>query len=275
MRKAASLVIASCLCSQGAVAGNAYQCPNTVPLESLYNRSGWYIGQHSPETGSYAGTIDSTATLSIQASNLIDESGTAHTWIHSTNGDAAGALPTGTVNLSMPLGTANYSAALSLDTIAPLWSTSSAQSQWPPTPSTGTMHALIVQRNFLRRSAGTTRRSDAMDFTQDHFEYRIQGSSDTTVDGVNRGQLTLGGATLDVEVVTEYRAPAGWGDNDYCWRLFNSNNGFKGFEIQLRPIVYVLGRDHSLAANMPDVAGEFQGTLELAYDSLPGSRPVY
>lgn len=257
------------------MAGNAYQCPNTLPVESLYNRSGWYIGQHSPETGSYAGTVGSMETLSIQANNLIDTAGTAHTWIQSGSGDSTGVLATGTVNLSMPATTTNYNTALSLDTVAPLWSSSSAQTQWPPTPSTGAMHALIMQRNFLKQSAGSTRRSDALNFARDNFEYRVRGSSDTTVDGINRGHLMLDGTALDIEIITEYRAPPGWGDNDYCWRLFNNRNGYKGFEVQLRPIVYVLGKDHSLAASMPDTAGEFEGTIELAYDTLPGSRPVY
>ncbi len=257
------------------LAGNAYQCPNTLPVDSLHNRSGWYVGHYTPETGSYAGTVGSVQTLDIQASSLIDHTATAHTWLHNGSGDSVAILPSGTVNLSLPLGaTANHTLT-GLNTVAPAWSNTSAQTQWPPSPSTGAMHALIIQRNHLRSSAGSARRSHAIAFARDYFEYRFQNSTDTTVDGVSRGQLRSGSAVLDVEVVTTYSAPNGWGNDDYCWRLFNNNNGYKGFEVQMRPVVYVLGRNHSLAANMPDISGEYSGTLELSYDNLPSSRPVY
>ncbi len=271
----AALGIIVTLATQSGMAGNAYQCPATVPVDSLHNRSGWYVGEYTPETGSYSATIGSTQTITISSGALVDTASSPHTWSEDLLGNGEAVLSTGSVNFSQPSITSINTALTGLDTQSLLWSNDSSQTRWPAASYSGAMHALIIQRNHLKSSAGTARRSDALNYAQDYLEYRLVGSTDTVVDGVSQGQLTFGTETLDVEIVTEYFAPDGWGDNDYCWRLFNNNNGFKGFEVQIRPVIYILGEDHSQIANLPDLSGDYIGTLELAYDALSTSRPVY
>lgn len=275
--KIAATVLAFALftIAQHTQAGNAYQCAPTTPVDSLHNRSGWYIGEYTPQTGSYSGTIGSSQSLQVNASALINTAVAPHQWAKLANGDGTAKLSTGSVNLSSGTNPTVNANLVGLNTLAPPWQTGAGDTQWPPSVHFGAMHALIIQRNHLKGGAGSARRSHALNFAQDYLEYRLVNSTDTTVDGTNRGQLILGGETLEVEVVTEYIAPDGWGDNDYCWRLFNNNNGFKGFEVQMRPVVYILGQNLSLIADIPDIAGEYTGQIELAYDALPTSRPVY
>lgn len=276
MKYAAPLLTLALLATaQYAAAGNAYQCPPTIPVDSLHNRSGWYIGEYTPQTGSYSATIGSTQTLQINASALINTTISPHQWTQLSNGNGTGTLATGSIDLSASLNPTVNANLIGLNTIAPSWQTGTGDTQWPPSTQSGAMHALIIQRNHLQKSAGSARRSHALNFAQDYLEYRLVNSTDTTVDGTSRGQLVLGGETLEVEIVTEYMAPDGWGDNDYCSRLFNNNNGYKGFEVQMRPVVYILGQNLSLIADIPDIAGEYTGQIELAYDALPTSRPVY
>lgn len=272
---AACIAFALLTTTQYAQAGNAYQCDPTTPVDSLHNRSGWYIGEFTPQTGSYSGTIGSSQSLQVSANALINTAVAPHQWTQLANGDGTATLATGQVNLSSGITPTVNANLVGLNTQAPPWQTGAGDTQWPPSVQQGAMHGLIIQRNHLKSSAGSARRSHALDFARDYLEYRLVNSTDTTVDGTSRGQLVLGGETLEVEIVTEYLAPDGWGDNDYCWRLFNNNNGFKGFEVQLRPVVYILGQNLSLIADIPDIAGEYTGQIELAYDALPTSRPVY
>ncbi|MGB0865378.1 MAG: hypothetical protein ACPGSC_02655 [Granulosicoccaceae bacterium] len=263
------------LISNALYAGNAYQCSTTLPVDSLHNRSGWYVGHYTPETGSYSASIGSTQTLQVNADALINTAVSPHIWAQQASGGGQARLPSGSINLSLPNEASVSSNLVGLNTIAPSWQNGPGDTQWPQATVQGAMHALIIQRNHLKRNAGSARRSHAISFAQEYFEYRLVGSSDNTVDGVNRGQLLLNGQALEVELITEYLAPAGWGDNDYCWRLFNNNNGYKGFEVQMRPVLYVLGQNLSLIGDIPDIAGDYTGTIELAYDALPTSRPVY
>lgn len=276
MKHVASLLTLALLATaQQAVAGNAYQCTPTTPVDSLHNRSGWYIGEFTPQTGSYSATIGSTQRLQINADALINTTINPHQWTQLSNGDGTATLATGTVDLSAGLNSTVNANLTGLNTLAPSWQIGSGDTQWPPSTRSGAMHALIIQRNHLKSSANSARRSHALNFVQDYLEYRLVNSTDTTVDGISRGQLVLGGETLEVEIVTEYLAPNGWGDNDYCWRLFNNNNGFKGFEVHMRPVVHILGQNLSLIADIPDIAGDYTGQIELAYDALPTNRPVY
>lgn len=271
----AALCLAAALQAGTALAGDAYRCPATQPVDSLHNRSGWYVGQYAPQTGSYAGAVGSSTTLRVRADALLNTSVGGHGWNQQASGDAQATLATSSVELDFQQ-QANVGATLTtLNTAAPTWATGAQDTQWPAASVQGAMHALIIQRNHLRASAGTARRSHALRYARDFFEYRLAGSSDSTVDGRNRGQLQLGSETLEVELVTEYLAPPGWGNNDYCWRLFANRHGYKGFEVQLRPVLYVLGRNLNLIGDMPDIAGDYSGRIELAYDALPSRRPVY
>ena len=276
MKHAASLLTLALLATtQYAVAADAYQCPSTVPVDSLHNRSGWYIGEYTPQTGSYNATIGSTQSIEINASALINTTINSLQWTQLANGNGTATLATGSIDLSTGLSPTVNANLAGLNTLAPSWRTGSGDTQWPTSAPQGAMHAIIIQRNHLRSSANSARRSHALNYAQDYLEYRVAGSTDSTIDGINRGELVLGGETLEVEIITEYFAPDGWGDNDFCWRLFNNNNSFRGFEVQMRPVVYILGQNLSLIANIPDIAGEYTGQIELAYDALSTSRPVY
>jgi|GEM_PF-3121058 len=263
------------LASPSGMAANAYQCPSTTPVDSQHNRSGWYIGHYTPQSGSYAGSIATTQNLSIKADALINTASTAHQWSQSANGNASAKLATGSITMSAPYSNNVSSNLNGLNSVSPAWRSGPGETQWPAAVAQGAMHSIITQRNHLKSSANQARQSHAMNFVRANFEYRQVGSTDNVVDGVSQGQLLSGGELLDIEITTEYLTPDGWGNNDYCWRLFNNNNGMKGFEIQVRPVVHVLGQNLSLIENIPDIAGEYEGTIELAYDNLPSSRPVY
>lgn len=263
------------LVSQACFAGDAYQCPATSPIDAQHNRSGWYVGHYTPQTGSYVGAVGSTQTLSIKADSLVDTASAPHVWSQQANGDAGARLATGSVTISAPQADNLSSNLTGLNTVAPPWKSGAGTTEWPPATQQGALHAVIIQRNHMTAGAGSARRSHALSFAARYMEYRIAGSTDNVFDGISTGQLQLGGETLDVEIVTEYLVPGGWGDNDYCWRLFNNNNGFKGFEVQLRPIVHVLGRNLSLINNIPDIAGDYTGTIELSYGDISNSRYNY
>lgn len=269
-----ALMLAALLASHQSATASTYRCPHTVPIDSQHNRSGWYVGAYTPESGSYTNSISSTQTLQIKANTLFNSTSAPFLWSQQSNGNASATLPTGTTTLSTPIGSTTPASLVGLDAQSPGLQNNSSQSQWPATLQ-GALHALIIQRNHLKAPTSQSRSSHAIAFAKDHMEYRLAGSSDTVVDGVNRGQLVSATETLEVEIITEYFAPSGRGDKDYCKHLFNNQKSTKGFEVQMRPIIYVLGKNLSLLSTMPDQAGDYSGQIELSYDALPNYRPVY
>jgi len=250
----------------------AYRCPATVPVDAQHNRNGWYIGAYTPQTGSYAGTINSVRFLTLDADTLLQEDTANSNW--STSGDGALALSSGVTNVSVANVTQFTGNLVGLETRAPEWQRD-LQVAWPEANPHGAMHSIITQDNQLRFLGFIARSNDAMRFVRSHFEYRLAGSTDNEIDGRNLSQLQVDGETFSIEVVTEYFAPPGRGNTDDCTRLFHNRGRYKGYEIQLRPVVYAYGSNSGGTMLLSQLTENLQFTLQLDYDALPTNRPLF